>query len=121
MTDPLFSDEDVAGDARLRTLFQGEVSAPIRDPAFAHAAMQRIAVRRFWFNLLAAVPWLVAASAALWAFGPVLRDLGREAVQRWMASPLLSQGLTHAAMALTPTVAVLLGLAFIAGPRLRRL
>ena len=46
--------------------------APTRDPAFVFAVMEVVARRRFRLGVLALVPAAAAASAGLWALGPVI-------------------------------------------------
>ena len=120
MSDPLLPGDDPEGDARLRAMFGAEPAAA-HDPYFVHAAMQRVAVRRFWFNLLAGLPWLIAASAALWAFAPVLAELGRGLMRWWREDALLAHAAVHLMVLITPATAVLVGLVFLAPAHERRL
>jgi hypothetical protein len=63
-------------DERLKGLFALDQPPP-RDAAFVLETAKRIQKRLFWLELLAGAPWAVAASAILWAFAPVLEDVGR--------------------------------------------
>jgi hypothetical protein len=109
MTEPLNDDD------RLRALFALDAPPP-RDPWFEIEAMRRIGQRRFWFGLAASVPWLVAATAILWALGPILVQVG-DAFTRGVASLApLGQGLA----VLAPLAGVATGLVLLAAPFGRR-
>ena len=49
-------------------------AAPPRDPAFVLSVMEAVERRRFWLGALALVPAAAAASAVLWALGPVVQS-----------------------------------------------
>ena len=115
MPDPI-NGKDSAADARLRALF-GADEAPERDLVFTRTAMSAIARRRFWLELVAMIPWLVAASAVLWALGPFLTRLGADAVRGLSLSAPFGQGLAIFSAA----AAMLLGLIFLIPEHERRL
>jgi hypothetical protein len=89
-------------DDRLKALFALD-APPAHDPAFVLETARRIQVRRFWLELAAGVPWLVAASAILWASAPWLHLISRPAA-----------GLMAA---LIPATAVAIGAIVLTGPR----
>lgn len=119
MIDPLSIEGDGAGDEQLRALFAVESGVPPLDPAFVHAAMGRIAARRFWLNLLAAVPWVIAASAVLWAFAPMLGALGAQIAYWWWSGAPLAHGLARLIVLITPAAALLTGLVLLLPPHER--
>ena len=53
---------------------------PERDPAFVLGAMEHVERRRFWLGVLALVPVVIAASAVLWALGPLIAAVARATV-----------------------------------------
>ena len=57
---------------RLLAGLWAEDEAPARDPAFVLTVMQTAARRRLLLRLLALAPLTAAASAVLWALGPVI-------------------------------------------------
>jgi hypothetical protein len=57
---------------RLLDGFWAEDEPPKQDPAFVFAVMEKVARRRLLLHLAALVPAAAAASAALWALGPVI-------------------------------------------------
>ena len=116
MPDPIHGNDNLAADARLRVLFEAD-AGPERDPGFTRTAMAAIARRRFWLELLAMIPWLVAASAVLWALGPVLARLGADAVRGLSLSAPFGQGLAI----FSAVAAMLLGLIFLVPAHERRL
>ncbi len=116
MPDPIYAEADPKAVARLRALFETD-APPLRDTGFTRVAMAAIARRRFWLEILAMLPWLVAASAALWAFGPLLMRLGGEAALGLTLSAPLGQGLAI----FSAVAAMLLGLIFLVPAHERRL
>ncbi|MFI4934302.1 MAG: hypothetical protein ACHP7N_06760 [Caulobacterales bacterium] len=50
-----------------------EDAPPGHDPAFVIAVMERAETRRLWLELGGLVPWVIAASAMLWATAPLIR------------------------------------------------
>jgi len=61
-------------EQKLAALFAAG-TPPARDPGFQAAVARRIAARRAWMTVGALVPWAVAATALLWASGPVMAPL----------------------------------------------
>jgi hypothetical protein len=89
-------------DDRLKALFAAE-APPAHDPAFVLETARLIQRRRFWMELAAGVPWLIATSAILWAATPWL-----EAISRPAASLMTL---------IAPAVAVAIGAVLVASPR----
>ncbi len=89
MTDP---------DTRLAALW-AEDAPPERDPVFVVAVMERAARRRMAFEVAGLFPGALAATALLWAAGPLVMR-GARVVLPILASPALAVtagGLTLAA------------------------
>ncbi|WP_417233178.1 hypothetical protein [Brevundimonas sp.] len=58
-------------EQKMNALFAAE-AAPARDYGFQAEVVARIARRRAWMSILSLVPWLIAATAVLWALRPVI-------------------------------------------------
>lgn len=58
-------------EQKLAALFAAE-APPARDYVFQAAVAKRIALRRAWLTVAALFPWAIAATALLWALGPML-------------------------------------------------
>lgn len=56
-------------------VFLAEDAGAGRDPAFSVQVMARVARRRAWLTVAAAVPWALIAAVLLWALHPVLRPM----------------------------------------------
>jgi hypothetical protein len=85
----------------LADLFAAE-AAPARDPAFTAETLRRVSRRRLVLDILAGVPWMVAAVAVLWALHPAVESIARV---------FYPDSASWAPLA--PAVAILLGLYFI--------
>lgn len=89
MTDP---------ETKLAALWAQD-APPERDPVFVVAVMERAARRRLAFEVAGLLPGALAATAVLWAAGPVIMH-GARVVLPILASPALAVtagGLTLAA------------------------
>ena len=62
---------ELTPDQKLAALFT-EQAAPARDPLFCAEVMQRVARRRAWARVGAAVPWAMSGGLVAWAMQPVL-------------------------------------------------
>jgi hypothetical protein len=89
-------------DAKLQALFALD-DPPAQDPLFVLETARRIQQRRFWWELAAGLPWMIAASAILWVAAPWVQAMSRP------AAVLLA--------ALTPAAVLGAAAVFIASPR----